>query len=297
MQKIWICGANGRVGRKMTKILKSQPVELLLTDMDDLDITVSRDVMEYANINRPHFIVNCAGMTDLGQCGQNKEEAFKVNALGARNLSIAARMGKARLVQFSTDDVFDGNSRIPYTEFDTPAPLTVYGKSKLAGENFVREFCSRHIIIRSSWIFGEGSPYLETILDMAQRGKTIQAAGRRFASPTGAKELAEKAVELMYHGEDGLYHVTGRGICSRYEFAKAAVSLLELDTQTGIRTGARVVEVNSPEDRLSAMRPSYSALDNMMLRISGIEQLPEWQVMLEAFMERRKKRREGRLVK
>lgn len=284
MQKIWICGANGRVGRKMTRILESQPVELLLTDVDSLDITVSRDVMEYASMNRPHFIVNCAGMTDLGLCESHREEAFKVNALGARNLSVAARMGKSRLVQFSTDDVFDGGSPTPYTEFDLPAPLTVYGKSKLAGENFVREFSSRHIIIRSSWIFGEGSPYLERILEQAEKGQAIQAAGDQFAAPTGAKELAEKAVELMFNGEDGLYHVTGQGSCSRYEFASEAVRLWG--------SLAQVVEVSASEDRLTAMRPSYSVLDNMMLRMSGMELLPHWQVMLKAYMERRKKRQE-----
>lgn len=154
MLKIWICGAGGRVGRKMTDILASRPVELLLTDADSVDITDSEAVMEYAHINRPHYIVNCAGLTDAAACEDCPEEAYRVNALGARNLSVAARMGKSRLVQMSTDDVFDGRSLVPYTEFDPVSPRTVYGKSKMAGENFVREFCNRHIIVRSSWIFG-----------------------------------------------------------------------------------------------------------------------------------------------
>lgn len=276
MQKIWICGANGRVGRKLTKLLESRQAELLLTDMDSVDITAAGDVMEYAGLNRPHFIVNCAGLTDLAGCEQDREAAFRVNALGARNLSVAARMGKARLVQFSTDDVFDGRGGAPYTEFDMTNPQTVYGKSKLAGENFVREFCSRHIIIRSSWIFGDGSPYLGRILEMASLGRTIRAADDQFASPTDAGELAGKALELMYHGEDGLYHVTGQGSCSRYEFAREAVRL------SGLR--AQVEPVKSGEDRLGAMRPSYSVLDNMMLRMSGISLLPDWREMLEAYM-------------
>ena len=234
-------------------------------------------------MNRPHFIINCAGLTDPDQCRQNPELAYKVNALGARNLSVAARMGKARLVQFSTDDVFGGDSQVPYTEFDTPNPQTVYGKSKLAGENFVREFCSRHIIIRSSWIFGAGSPYLGQILQMAEQGQVIQADPDQYAAPTGAEELAAKAVELMYHGEDGLYHVTGQGSCSRYEFAREAVRL------SG--TGAAVVQVRGGHDRLNALRPSYSVLDNMMLRISGISLLPDWRVMLEAYMEQWRNRR------
>lgn len=276
MQKIWICGANGRVGRKLTGLLKDQPVELLLTDMDSVDITAAGDVMEYASINRPHFIVNCAGLTDLAQCERDRETAFKVNALGARNLSVAARMGKARLVQFSTDDVFDGKNAVPCTEFDATNPQTVYGRSKLAGENFVREFCSRHIIIRSSWIFGDGSPYLEQVLDMASRGQCIRAAMDQYASPTGAGELAKKAVELMYHGEDGLYHVTGQGSCSRYEFAGEAVRLSGLPAQ--------VVPVESGEDAINVLRPSYSVLDNMMLRMSGIALLPDWREMLKAYM-------------
>lgn len=276
MQKVWICGANGRVGRKMTALLKASPVELLLTDMDAVDITDAKAVSEYAGINRPHFIVNCAGLTDVCACEENKEEAFKVNALGARNLSVAARMGKARMVQVSTDDVFDGSSGAPYTEFDTPNPQTVYGKSKLAGENFVKEFCNRHIIVRSSWIFGDGSSWFKKIMKMAEEGKTIQAAMDQTASPTGASELAEKIVELMDSAPDGLYHVTGQGSCSRYELACELVRL------SGFH--AEVVPVPAAEDKLTAMRPSYSVLDNMMLRMSGIELLPEWTDMADRYM-------------
>ena len=130
MLKIWICGAGGRVGRKMTDILASRPVELLLTDADSVDITDSEAVMEYAHINRPHYIVNCAGLTDAAACEDCPEEAYRVNALGARNLSVAARMGKSRLVQMSTDDVFDGRSLVPYTEFDPVSPRTVYGSPR-----------------------------------------------------------------------------------------------------------------------------------------------------------------------
>ena len=245
MLKIWICGAGGRVGRKMTDILASRPVELLLTDADSVDITDSEAVMEYAHINRPHYIVNCAGLTDAAACEDCPEEAYRVNALGARNLSVAARMGKSRLVQMSTDDVFDGRSLVPYTEFDPVSPRTVYGKSKMAGENFVREFCNRHIIVRSSWIFGDGSPYLERILEMAGQGKTIRAASDQMASPTGADGLAAKVIELMEHGEDGLYHVTGQGCCSRYELAKEAVRLAGYQVP--------VEPVNASEDTLSSM--------------------------------------------
>lgn len=276
MEKIWVCGANGRVGRKMIGELKKTGAEILLTDLDSVDVTSMKDVMDYAGINRPHYIINCAGMTDVAACEENVEMAFKVNALGARNLSVAARKIKARMVQLSTDDVFDGGSRTPYTEFDTPNPQTVYGKSKLAGENFVREFCNRHIIVRSSWIFGDGSSYMQKLLTMAKEGKEIYAARDQVASPTGAFELADKIMELMEHAADGLYHVTGQGCCSRYEFAREIIRLSGFSVP--------VVPVDAREDKLTMMRPSYSVLDNLMLRMSDLEQLPDWKEMLERYM-------------
>ena len=275
MQKVWICGSNGRVGRKMTELLDTMSMELLLTDQDDVDITDYSTVMEFANINRPHYIVNCSGLTDVTVCEKNIELAYKVNALGARNLSVAARKGKARLIQLSTDDVFSGEGQVPYTEFDTPVPNTVYGKSKLAGENFIREFCNRHIIIRSSWIFGDGDSYLQTVLAQARSGKTVYAPVNQTASPTGAAELAKKTIELMLEAPDGLYHVTGQGSCSRYEFAKEIVRL------SG--SGATVEPVAESRELEISMHPSYSVLDNLMLKISDIPLLPEWQRMLEGY--------------
>ena len=282
MEKIWVCGANGRVGRKMIGELEKTGAEILLTDMDSVDVTNSKDVMDYAGINRPHYIINCAGMTDVAACEEQVELAYRVNALGARNLSVAARKIKARMVQLSTDDVFDGSSKVPYTEFDTPNPQTVYGKSKLAGENFVREFCNRHIIVRSSWIFGDGNSYMQKILSMAKEGKEISAARDQMASPTGAMELAGKVIELMEHADDGLYHVTGQGCCSRYEFAKEVIRLSGYD--------AEVRPVDADEDKLTLMRPSYSVLDNFMFRISDIELLPSWKDMLERYMAGRRER-------
>ncbi|MDO5415779.1 MAG: dTDP-4-dehydrorhamnose reductase [Lachnospiraceae bacterium] len=279
MQKIWICGADGRVGRKMTELLMKAPVELLLTDVEDVDITDAKAVSEFANMNRPHFIVNCAGLTDVQECESDMQKAFRVNALGARNLSVAARMGKARMVQLSTDDVFGGAGTVPYTEFDTPDPVTVYGKSKLAGENFVKEFCNRHIIVRSSWIFGDGSIFLEEILKRAASGESVYAAEDQIASPTDAGCLAEKIVELMETAPDGLYHVTGQGFCSRYEFAKEILALSGMD--------AKVVPVLADADPLAAMRPSYSVLDNFMLKMSDIALLPHWKDMLKGYMSRR----------
>ena len=286
MQKVWVCGASGKVGSELVKLLgqmTEKGMEVLVTDSEDVDITVPKDVVDFAELNRPHHIINCAGFTDVNACEREVEKAYKVNALGARNLAVASRKISARLVHLSTDDVFGGDGKIPYTEFDTPNPQSIYGKSKYAGENFIREFSNKHIIIRSSWIYGQGDSYLSKILNLAKEGKNIEAAHDQIASPTSAKELAKTVIYLMEYAQDGLYHITGQGSCSRYEFAHEILKLAG--------SQVAITPVTASEDPLTAMRPSYSVLDNLMLRMSDIPMLSDWKKALADCMN------ENRLVK
>ena len=171
--KIWVTGASGRVGRMIRNMLDMREVELFETDKEDLDITSAEDVTLFGLRNRPNTIINCAGLTDLKMCEQHVEEAYKVNALGARNLSAVARKLDARIIQLSTDDVFSSSEDRKFHEFDTPKPVTVYGKSKLAGENFVKELAPKHLIIRSSWVYGKGGAnFVNMIIDKAEKGES-----------------------------------------------------------------------------------------------------------------------------
>lgn len=276
LKKVWIAGANGRVGSELQKLLNRVDYEILATDIDEVDITKIEEISNYAEMNRPHYIINCAGVTDARLCEKESDLAFRVNAIGARNLSIAARKVGARIVQLSTDDVFDGNNEKPYNEFDTPNPRSVYGKSKLAGENFVRELTTKHIIIRSSWMFGSGTSYVTNLLKMADENVRVGVASDQIASPTSAKYLAEMILYLMEHGEDGLYHVTCQGSCSRYEFAKEIIRLANRNTV--------IYPVNSDQDTLTILRPSYSVLDNLMLRLMDLPPMPTWQQALSEYM-------------
>lgn len=275
-QKIWVAGANGRVGRQIVKLLERTDAEVLCTDIDSVDITSAAQVQEFAQMNHPHAIINCAGFTDVNACENNLEEAFKVNALGARNLSVAARKANAKIVQLSTDDVFSGDIATPYHEFDTPAPTSIYGKSKLAGENFVKELNNKHIIIRSSWIFGTGDSYLTSVLERIKAGQDIKAAKDQIGTPTCAKTLAIKIIEIMESGQYGLYHITGTGSCSRYEYAKEIVKLMG--------SNVTVTPVSASEDVLTSMHPDYSVLDNLMLRMCGFTLLPSWERMLSDYL-------------
>ncbi|WP_066717158.1 dTDP-4-dehydrorhamnose reductase [Clostridium sp. Marseille-P299] len=281
LQKVWIVGANGRVGHELLKLFMEKEIEVFYTDEDEIDIVKMEDVINYADMNRPHDIINCAGMTDVTACENNMDAAYKVNAIGARNLSIAARKVGARMIQLSTDDVFDGQTDQPYTEFDTPNPRTVYGKSKLAGENYVRELTTKHIIIRSSWIFGSGENYVKNLLEEANQNYNISVAKDQFASPTSAKLLAHMILYLMDFGEYGLFHVTCQGVCSRYEFANEVLRLSE--------TKARLHPVTTEKDKLTNYRPTYSVLDNLMLRLLGIPLLPPWQEALKEYIQAIKK--------
>lgn len=276
MQRIWIVGANGRVGKELMRLLDTRQIKILDTDIDDINITNTEDIALFADMNRPHYIINCAGMTDACKCEEEIENAFKVNALGARNLSTAARKIGARIVHLSTDDVFDGESNTPYNEFDNTFPKTIYGKSKLAGENFVRELAPKHIIVRSSWVYGEGKSFVQTVIDCAKENKELSVPDDQFASPTSAELLAKKIVELMYNADDGLYHVVCKGHCSRFEFAKEILNLsgLKLD----------IKKISSKEDTIHYIRPSYTVLDTLMLRISEIELLTDWKTALKDYM-------------
>lgn len=275
-QRIWIVGANGRVGTAIKQLLDTRQAQVLDTDIEDVDITNAEDVAVFADMNRPHFIINCAGMTDVEQCEREVENAFRINALGARNLSTAARKIGARIVQMSTDDVFSGERKEPYNEFDYAYPNTIYGKSKLAGENFVKELAPKHIIVRSSWVYGSGNTFVKQVLDKAKEKKNLFIAQDQFACPTSAKLLAEKVMELMYDAEDGLYHVVCSGSCSRYEFAKEILRLAKKEVS--------IQSVSSKEDSICALHPSYTILDTLMLRISGISLLPDWKSALEEYM-------------
>lgn len=274
-ERIWVAGAQGQVGSAFAQLLDRTEVELLLTDLEDVDITNADSVRTFVDMNRPQVIINCVGMTDITQCQENKDDAFRVNALGARNLSVAARSRSARLVQISTDDVFDGKNTAPYDEFDVPAPLSIYGKSKLAGENFVKEIAPKHLIIRSSWVYGNGKNFVTDVLEQARLGKEITVAGGQFASPTSAADVAEIIYTLLGEEAYGTYHATCQGYCSRFEFAKKIVEL----------SGYPVTVKEEAPNEERVLRPSYAVLDNLMLRISGLCVPPPWEESLWHFLE------------
>lgn len=275
MKKIWITGAEGHIGTALLDLLEGVEYQLLPTDIEEVDITKIDEVTQFVHVNRPDVVINCAGMTDVQECENNVDEAYRVNAIGVRNVALAANEVNAKVIQISTDDVFDKESRVPYNEFDNVHPRTIYGKSKEAGEKILTQLLNRFVIIRSSWIYGIGRDFVDEVLRNVGQGKTMEVPNNQYAAPTSAKELAKVIRYFIDNEEYGLYHVICPGSCSRYEFAR---TILEYSGKAGELDLYPVVIEDSA-------RPTYSVLDNMMLRLTGIEEPKDWKAALKEYLD------------
>lgn len=275
MKKIWITGAEGHIGTALLDLLEGVEYQLLPTDIEEVDITKIDEVTQFVHVNRPDVVINCAGLTDVQECENNVDEAYRVNAIGVRNVALATNEVNAKVIQISTDDVFDKESRIPYNEFDNVHPRTIYGKSKEAGEKILTQLLNRFVIIRSSWIYGIGRDFVDEVLRNVGQGKTMEVPNNQYAAPTSAKELAKVIRYFIDNEEYGLYHVVCPGSCSRYEFAR---TILEYSGKAGELDLYPVVIEDSA-------RPTYSVLDNMMLRLTGIEEPKEWKTALKEYLD------------
>ena len=275
MKRIWITGAEGHIGTALLDLLEGVEYQLLPTDIEEVDITKIDEVTQFVHVNRPDVVINCAGLTDVQECENNVDEAYRVNAIGVRNVALAANEVNAKVIQISTDDVFDKESRVPYNEFDNVHPRTIYGKSKEAGEKILTQLLNRFVIIRSSWIYGIGRDFVDEVLRNVGQGKTMEVPNNQYAAPTSAKELAKVIRYFIDNEEYGLYHVVCPGSCSRYEFAR---TILEYSGKAGELDLYPVVIEDSA-------RPTYSVLDNMMLRLTGIEEPKDWKAALKEYLD------------
>ena len=270
---VWIAGAAGRMGQAIKKHLNEETYTVLATDVE-LDITDLKAVEEFARTNFPDVVINAAGKASQEAAEADPDAAFKVNALGARNLAIASANIGATIVHLSTDDLFPLNMPYALDEFDPTVPPHTYGRSKEAGEKLVRELNQRHIIVRSSWVYTDlPTDFVRTIISKADAGEEIGVANNQFAAPTSVDTYADFIIAAMSSDEFGTFHATCEGLCSRYEFAERILK------NAGASTATLTGKLN-PQD---AYRID---LDNRMIRLTGVYAMPTWQEDLDAFMGR-----------
>ena len=286
MKKILVTGANGQLGRAINKEYAGTETTLINTDRDAgdgviaLDITDIDEVMALVKAERPDVIINCAAHTAVDLCESQEDLAMKINAIGPRNLSIAANEVGAKIIHVSTDYVFDGSGSRPYTEFDPVSPNSVYGKTKLEGERFVQKFAKNYFIIRTAWLYGEGKNFAKTMLALSEKYNKLTVVNDQIGSPTSATELAKLIRFLEPTDNYGLFHGTCEGDCSWADFAREILRLAGKDTVVeGISTAE--YEAKNP---VAAPRPAYSVLDNYMLRLTTDYKMADWKDAIVEYM-------------
>lgn len=291
--KVLITGAKGQLGKQITNILRNgqseigklpkeyENVEIIGVDVDVLDITDINAVRSYLTDVKPEIIINCAAYTNVDACESNEDLAFKINALGPRNLAIISNEVNAKLVHVSTDYVFSGEGTVPFKEYDETIPVSAYGKTKLAGEKFVREIADKYYIIRTAWLYGyEGSNFVYTIIKAGKEKGNLTVVDDQRGNPTNAEDLAHHMLKVAVTEEYGTYHCTGTGECSWYDFASKIIEFSNID--------CKVDPVTSNDYVRAAKRPSYSSLDNMMLRVTVGDEMRKWEDALKVFLNNKK---------
>ena len=278
MEKIIVTGCNGQLGRAINKELKGDKYEIINTDVFEgegivsLDITNVDAVLELARKTKASTIINCAAYTAVDKQESDIDLSYKINAIGPRNLAIAAAETGARLVHVSTDYVFDGDGKRPYIEFDKTGPVSVYGKTKLAGEEMVRQFAGKFFIIRTAWLYGDGKNFVKTMLSLSESHDEVSVVCDQLGTPTSAKELAKAIHYLMGTENYGLFHGTCEGDTNWADFTEEIFRIAGRKTKVNHVTSAEYAAKN-PQ---AAHRPAYSILENYMLKLTTDFMFADW---------------------
>lgn len=280
--KLAIIGANGQLGTDLVRVLKTTEHEIIPLTEDDIDVTDFKSSEKLLRNIQPEALINCAAYVRVDDAEDFADKAFLVNALGSRNIALVCKDLNAISIYISTDYIFDGKKKVPYTEDDIPNPLNVYGNSKLAGEYFVKNIVDKHYIIRSASLFGtagamgKGGNFVETMLKKAHGNEEIKVVDDMVMSPTYTRDLADMirkilAKKLPY----GIYHVINSGECSWYEFARAIFE------NTGMKANLSPTRTNILQSK--ARRPMFSPLASVKLKNYGLE-MESWEVALKNYL-------------
>ena len=276
--KVLLTGGKGMLARTISR--EFSEFEIISTGRPDTDITDAHIFDKRCEIVKPDVVIHCAAMTAVDRCETESDLAWKINAVGSANVAAACSRHGIRLIAISTDYVFGGDSRVPYTEFDVPSGgINVYGRSKFAGEQVIRAHCPNHVIARTSWLYAQGGPsFVHTMMRLADGSRDIlRVVDDQRGNPTSTLAVTRALREIIRQPElVGTFHLTCEGDASWYEFA---CRIFELAGKS-----QKVEPCTSDEYRTSARRPANSRLEKKMLRLRGLPPMPDWQDSLREFL-------------
>ena len=275
--KILITGSNGMLGHDLIDVLKNNH-ELILTTSKNLDITNKEEVFTVIGDKNPDIIINSAAYTDVDGCEENQDTAFSVNGDGVKNLAFACKKFNCILVHISTDYVFNGENTRPWVEDDEIGPISVYGKSKLKGEESILEILDKYFIIRTAWLYGiNGKNFPKTMLELAENHDEVKVVYDEVGTPTYTPDLVKAISKLINTDYFGIYHITNSGSCSWCEFSKYIFEIAKKDI--------KVIPVTASEFARAASRPHYSVLENKKWVENGFKPLRSYKDAIKEYLE------------
>ncbi|ADY74007.1 dTDP-4-dehydrorhamnose reductase [Desulfurobacterium thermolithotrophum DSM 11699] len=284
-----IFGAKGQLGREFVKwlsgglveSLKGKTVEWIGVGREECDISDLNQVLELFESTKPNVVVNCAAYNLVDKAEEDYVSAVKVNSVGVRNLAFACNRYRAFLVHYSTDYVFDGKKENAlYIEDDKPNPLNEYGKSKLIGEEFIKEEIDNFLILRVSWVYGEGRQnFIYKLLKWAENNDYLKISYDEISVPTSTRTIVDVTLKALKEGLEGLYHLTNSGYASRYEWAKKVFKIKKVNKF--------IYPVSSEIFNLPAKRPKFSAMSNEKVSQELNIEIPSWEEELVDWLNRR----------
>lgn len=283
MKKVLVTGSNGQLGSSLKALARNYPTfEFIYADIDVLDLADKNAVISFFEANKPDYVLNCAAYTAVDKAEEDRQLCDLVNHQGVKHIGEASARHNARVIHISTDYVFDGTNYRPYVETDKTCPVSVYGKSKLAGEIALRETCPDSVIIRTSWLYSEyGNNFVKTMLRLGEERDELSVVFDQVGTPTYAGDLAETMLRIIDSAGfiPGTYHFSNEGVCSWYDFT------IKIHQLAGIE--CRIVPIESKDYPAKAPRPHYSVLNKSRIKSVYRLSIPHWETSLREMLTHR----------
>ena len=286
LKNVLVTGAKGQLGSEIRELSPSQEFQFEFTDIEELDITSLEQLEVFFSSRKFDAVINCAAYTAVDQAEKEQKQAELINHKAAESLAVFSRKHRAPLIHISTDFVFDGKSFTPYREEDLPHPVSVYGRTKWAGENAVLKEAEKAVIIRTSWLYSSyGHNFVKTMLKLAKEKDELNVVFDQIGTPTYARDLAGAVLSILNHKDfvTGIYHYSNEGVASWYDLAQAIVEIAGID--------CRINPIETHQYPTPAKRPAYSLLNKAKIKKTYSLEIPHWRTALKSCLKKTNKKR------